>query len=257
MSGAQRLSKRDRQQRILAELRVSATLRISELANELGVSYETIRRDLEEMGENGLINRTYGGAVARPFGFEPAWNERAHAKTAEREQIASLAIKFVQPGEVLMVDAGATTLHFARRLAAELKDLTVITNSFAVAQAAATNPSMTVIACPGRYDVHEGGVVGPDCIAFLTRFNANRAVIGSSGLTLEGPNEANSNAAAVKRAMYGRAQEHMLLIDHSKFGQPHLEVVCPLTEVHRIVTDKPPAREMALALRKAEIELNL
>ena len=257
MSGAQRLSKRDRQQRILAELRVSATLRISELANELGVSYETIRRDLEEMGENGLINRTYGGAVARPFGFEPAWNERAHAKTAEREQIASLAIKFVQPGEVLMVDAGATTLHFARRLAAELKDLTVITNSFAVAQAAATNPSMTVIACPGRYDVHEGGVVGPDCIAFLTRFNANRAVIGSSGLTLEGPNEANSNAAAVKRAMYARAQEHMLLIDHSKFGQPHLEVVCPLTDVHRIVTDKPPAREMALALRKAEIELNL
>jgi DeoR/GlpR family transcriptional regulator of sugar metabolism len=257
MSGAQRLSKRDRQQRILAELRVSATLRISELANELGVSYETIRRDLEEMGENGLINRTYGGAVARPFGFEPAWNERAHAKTAEREQIASLAIKFVQPGEVLMVDAGATTLHFARRLAAELKDLTVITNSFAVAQAAATNPSMTVIACPGRYDVHEGGVVGPDCIAFLTRFNANRAVIGSSGLTLEGPNEANSNAAAVKRAMYDRAQEHMLLIDHTKFGQPHLEVVCPLTEVHRIVTDKPPAREMALALRKAEIELNL
>src|SRR5690349_22288647 len=86
MRGTQRrMSKRDRQQRILAELRVSATLRISELANELGVSYETIRRDLEEMGESGLINRTYGGAVARPFGFEPAWSERAHAKTAERE----------------------------------------------------------------------------------------------------------------------------------------------------------------------------
>jgi DeoR family transcriptional regulator, glycerol-3-phosphate regulon repressor len=257
MSGTQRLSKRDRQQRILAELRVSATLRISDLANELGVSYETIRRDLEEMGENGLINRTYGGAVARPFGFEPAWNERAHAMTAEREQIASLAIKFVLPGEVLMIDAGSTTLHFARRLAAELKDLTVITNSFAVAQAVATNPSMTVIACPGRYDVQEGGVAGPDCIAFLTRFNANRAVIGASGLTLEGPNEASSNAAAVKRAMYSRAQERMLLIDHMKFGQPNLEVVCPLTDVHRIVTDKAPAREMALALRKAEIELNL
>ena len=101
---------------------------------------------------------------------------------------------------------------------------------------------MTVIACPGRYEVQEGGVAGPDCIAFLTRFNANRAVIGASGLTLEGPNEAHSNAAAVKRAMYARAQERMLLIDHSKFGQPNLEVVCPLTEVHRIVTDKAPAR---------------
>lgn len=252
-----RLSKRDRQQRILAELRVSATLRISELANELGVSYETIRRDLEEMGESGLINRTYGGAVARPFGFEPAWNERANAMTAEREHIASLAIRFVQPGEVLMIDAGSTTLHFARRLAAELKDLTVITNSFAVAQAVATNPSMSVIACPGRYEVQEGGVAGPDCIAFLSRFNANRAVIGASGFTLEGPNEANSNAAAVKRAMLARAQERMLLIDHLKFGQPNLEVVCALQDLNRIVTDKAPAREMALALRKAEIELNL
>jgi DeoR/GlpR family transcriptional regulator of sugar metabolism len=243
MSGSQRLSKRDRQQRILAELRVSATLRISELATELGVSYETIRRDLEEMGESGLINRTYG--------------ERANAMTAEREQIASLAIRFVQPGEVLMIDAGSTTLHFARRLAAELKDLTVITNSFAVAQALATNPSMTVIACPGRYDAQEGGVGGPDCIAFLGRYNANRAVIGASGLTLEGPNEANSNSAAVKRAMFSRAQERMLLIDHLKFGQPNLEVVCPLNEVNRIVTDKAPSRDMALALRKAEIELNL
>lgn len=257
MSGPQKLSKRDRQQRILAELRVSATLRISELANDLGVSYETIRRDLEEMGESGLINRTYGGAVARPFGFEPAWSERANAMTAEREQIASLAIKFVRPGEVLMIDAGSTTLHFARRLAAELKELTVITNSFAVAQALATNPSMAVIACPGRYDVQEGGVGGPDCINFLSRFNANRAVIGASGLTMEGPNEANSVSAAVKRAMFTRAQERMLLIDHLKFGAPNLEVVCPLSDLNRIVTDKAPSRELALALRKAEIELNL
>jgi len=257
MGGKQKLNKRDRQQRILAELRVSATLRISELASELGVSYETIRRDLEEMGESGLINRTYGGAVARPFGFEPAWSERANAMTAEREQIASLAVKFVRPGEVLLIDAGSTTLHFARRLAAELKDLTVITNSFAVAQALATNPSMTVIACPGRYDVQEGGVAGPDCIAFIGRFNANRAVVGASGLTGEGPNEANSASAAVKRAMFGRAQERMLLIDHLKFGQPNLEVVCPLTDINRIVTDKAPARELALALRKAEIELHL
>src|SRR5688572_4514346 len=228
MSGSQRLSKRDRQQRILAELRVSATLRISELAEELNVSYETIRRDLEEMGESGLINRTYGGAVARPFGFEPAWSERFNAMTEEREHIASLAIRFVRPGEVLMIDAGSTTLHFARRLAAELKDLTIITSSFAVAQALATNPSMTVIACPGHYDVHEGSVAGPDCVAFLSRFNANRTVIGASGLTAEGPNEASSGAAAVKRAMLARAQERVLLIDHLKFGQPNLELICPL-----------------------------
>jgi DeoR/GlpR family transcriptional regulator of sugar metabolism len=250
------MPKQERQGRILAELRVSTTLRISELAAELGVSTETIRRDLEEMGQSGLINRTYGGAVARPFGYEPAWNERSNAMAAEREAIAAHAIRLVNPGEALMIDAGSTTLHFARRLAAELRDLTVITNSFAVATALGTNPAMTVIMTPGRYDVHEGGLTGPDTIAFLHRFNANRAVIGASGLTEEGPNEANSGAAAVKRAMLSRAEDRMLLIDHSKYGQPSLEVICAPNGINRLVSDKAPPREIALALRTAGVEVH-
>ena len=144
-----KLSKKDRQDRILTELRVSTTIRISDLAAELGVSYETIRRDLEEMGQSGLINRTYGGAVVRPFGFEPAWNERFNAMTEERERIAATAASLIEQREVLMIDAGSTTLHFARRLAAEAKNLTIVTNCFAVAMAFSTNPTITVLACPG------------------------------------------------------------------------------------------------------------
>ena len=256
MDQASRLSKKQRQDRILAELRASTTIRISELAAELGVSSETIRRDLKEMGESGLIDRTYGGAVARPFGFEPTWNERFNAMTEERAHIAALATRLVQPGEVLAIDAGSTTLHFARRLAAELKDLTVITNSFAVAMALASNPTIAVISCPGHYDAHEGSLTGPDTIAFLGRFNANRAVIGASGLTAEGPNEVNSGAAAVKRAMLQRAEERMLLADHSKFGEPHLEVICPLSDINRLVSDRPPGRELATALRRAKVEVH-
>ena len=254
MSEPQRLSKKHRQDRILAELRASATIRISDLAGELGVSYETIRRDLEEMGQNGLINRTYGGAVARPFGFEPAWNERFGKLTEEREAIAALAARLVQPGEALMIDAGATTLHFARRLAAELKDLTIVTTSFAAAMALGANPSFAVISCPGRYDPHEGSVYGPDAIAFLGRFNANRVFMSASGITAEGPNEANSGAAALKRAMLRRAEQRVLLLDSGKFDQPSLEVVCPLSDLHRLVCDAPPPRGLGEALREAGVE---
>jgi DeoR/GlpR family transcriptional regulator of sugar metabolism len=255
MKKPRRMPKQERQGRILAELRVSTTLRISDLATELGVSTETIRRDLEEMGQSGLINRTYGGAVARPFGYEPAWNERSNAMASEREAIAAYAIQLIQPGEVLMIDAGSTTLHFARRLAAELRDLTVITNSFAVATALGTNPAMTVIVAPGRYDVHEGGLTGPDTLTFLQRFNANHTIIGASGLTEEGPNEANSGATAVKRAMLARAQDRILLLDHSKYGQPSLEVICPPAGINRLVTDKAPPKEIAQALRGAGVEV--
>jgi DeoR/GlpR family transcriptional regulator of sugar metabolism len=242
MNEAVKLSKKDRQDRILTELRVSTTIRISDLAAELGVSYETIRRDLEEMGQSGLINRTYGGAVVRPFGFEPAWNERFNAMTEEREKIAATA-------------AGSTTLHFARRLAAEAKNLTIVTNCFAVAMAFSTNPTITVLACPGQYDAHEGSVTGPDTINYLSRFNANRAVIGASGITREGPNDVDSSAAAIKRAMLQRAQEHILLIDHSKFEMPNLEVVCPLTEIHRVVTNQAPPPQLGEALGKARVEI--
>jgi len=256
MDAIQRLSKKDRQDRILAELRVASTIRISGLADALGVSYETIRRDLEELDQSGRINRTYGGAVARPFGFEPAWNERFNSMTDERQRIAAMAVGFVQPREVLMVDAGSTTLHFAQRLAAEAKDLTVITNCFAVAMALSTNPTIAVIACPGHYDAHEGSVSGPDTIGFLSRFNANHCIIGASGITAEGPNDAHSSAVAVKRAMLSRCKQHILLVDHSKFDRANLEVVCPLSRIHRLVSDAAPPRDLAKALRDADVKLH-
>jgi DeoR/GlpR family transcriptional regulator of sugar metabolism len=146
-------------------------------------------------------------------------------------------------------------LHFARRLAAEAKNLTIVTNCFAVAMAFSTNPTITVLACPGQYDSHEGSVTGPDTINYLGRFNANRAVIGASGITVEGPNDVHSSAAAVKRAMLARAQEHILLIDHSKFELPNLEVVCPLNDIHRVITDQVPPKALGDALAKARVEV--
>lgn len=252
-----RLAKKTRQELILAELRSSATVRISELADRMGVSGETIRRDLEEMGRDGLINRTYGGAIPRPFGFEPTWNERFGAMSEEREKIADLASGLVRPGEALMIDSGTTTVRFARRLAAIAKDLTIITNSLPVAMALGTNPSFQVICCPGPYDAREGCVTGLDTIGFLDRFHANRAVIGASGLTVEGPTEVHSGAAAVKRAMLKRATEGILLIDHSKFDQPNLEVVCPLADIDRLVTDAPAPPGLGTALRGAGVEIML
>jgi DeoR/GlpR family transcriptional regulator of sugar metabolism len=234
---------------------MAPAIRIAELAGGLKVSYETIRRDLEEMRESGLIDRTYGGAVARPFGLEPSWSERFGAMAEERGRIAAVAAGLVRKRETMMIDAGSTTLHFARRLAAETKNVVVITNGFAVATACGANPGITVIACPGIYDPHEGSVSGPDTIAFLNRFNADRCVISASGITAEGPNDAHSNAAAVKRAMLSRCRHHMLLMDHSKFETPNLEVICPLSGISLLVTDRAPPNELRIALDKAKVEL--
>src|SRR5687767_9106742 len=224
---ARKLPKPERQEQILRELQMSPTIRISTLAAALHVSSETIRRDLEEMGESGAIARTYGGAVARPIGAEAAWTERLSEMAEERRRMAAAAMTFLRPGDVVMIDAGSTVLHFARKVAAELKDLTVITNSFSVAIALGANLTFNVVSCPGSYDAHEGSLTGSDTIAFLDRFNANWAVIGASGIAPEGPSEASRGGAAVKRAMLGRAQHNMLLMDHSRFDILSLELICP------------------------------
>ena len=257
MAGKRKLKKGERQARILGELRASPAIRISALAGEFGVSTETIRRDLDELSHQGMLSRTYGGAAPRPFGAEPILSERYKEHVSERERVGVQAARAIKPGQVLMIDSGSTTLHFARRLSAELRDLTAITNSCGIAAVLAANPTIRVVLCPGRYDPREGSVFGSDSESFLQRFNANLAVISCSGLTPEGPNDVNPAAAGIKRAMLAQAESNMLLLDHSKFDVLALENVCSLDSIRLIVADRAPQGELARAVRRAGIGIEV
>ena len=254
----ERLGKAGRQQRILAELRVDPALRVSELAARFAVTTETIRRDLDHLAGEGLIARTYGGAAAAAAGGgEPNYNERYRQRLPERRRIAATAALLVRPGEVLMIDAGSTTTHFARRLAAECRALTVFTNSVGVATALAAGEDMRVVLCPGDYDPREGGVCGPETQAFITRFHALRCFIGASGLSTEGPADANPQAAWVKRAMIERSDHAVLLIDASKFDVSATDRICPLADLEGLVCDRAPAPSLAHALARADVEVHV
>ena len=252
-----KVKKDERQARILGELRASPAIRISALASDFGVSTETIRRDLDELSQQGMLSRTYGGAAARPLGAEPTLSERYKEHVEERERVGTFAARGIKPGQVLMIDSGSTNMHFARRLSAELRDLTAITNSCGIAAVLAANPTIRVVLCPGRYDSREGSVFGSDSENFLLRFNASLTVISCSGLTAEGPNDVNPAAAGIKRAMLARAESNMLLVDHSKFGVLALENVCGLDAIRLIVADRPPAGDLARAVRRAGIGLEI
>lgn len=252
-----RASKQARQERILTELKATPALRVLELAHEFGVSTETIRRDLDSLSRDGLVSRTYGGAANAPVAEEPALNERDRAYIEERGRIARAAAGLVEPHDVLMVDSGSTTAHFARRLAADFTQITVITNGLSVATALAATPSIRVVLCPGDYDGHEGGVFGPETLAFLDRFTAHRCFIGCSGLSAEGPGEASSGSAWVKRKMIERSGAAILLADRSKFEQASLETVCALDALEAIVSDARAPAPLAKSIGKAGVVLRL
>lgn len=244
------MTKSDRQSRIVAELRVTPSLRVNELAALLDVSTETIRRDLAELDERGLINRTYGGAM-RPVAYEPAVAEREKLMVEERERIAAAAVRLVEANDILMIGGGATTLTFARRLAAERDHLTVITHAFSIAMALASNPFHKVLMLPGQYDAREGLIHGPDTIDALQKYRASKAFLGASGLTPEGPNDAGVGPGLIYGAMMRRATDTVVLADRSKFGRPSLSVYGPWAKGVTLVSDAAPEGELAEAIRNS------
>ena len=247
-----------RQQQIVAELASSPIVRISRLAERFGVSAETARRDIEELSQRGVLDRTYGGAATRYIGLQPAVNERDQHAVAERKRIGQAAAALVKAGDVVMIDSGSTTTQFARALAGTLAgEVTVLTNSLAVASALVDIASARIILCPGDLDARERGVYGPDTVGFIGRYYADLCFIGASGLTVDGPTDVESRACAIKRAMVDRAGRTMLLVDSTKFDQKHLEVVCPLARLSGIITDTAPPKKLGEAIKRVGVTLKI
>jgi DeoR/GlpR family transcriptional regulator of sugar metabolism len=249
-----RLSKAQRHKHIIAQLTAAPTLRASDLAAVLGVSGETIRRDLMDLHAQKLINRTYGGA-SRPFALEPSLTHRKTIMIAERERIAAAVADLVLPNEVLMIGAGATTFHVAMRLAAKARDITVVTHDFTIAGALAVNSSIRVLCCPGRYHATDAYVYGGQTISSINAYEANRAIVGATGIGERGVEDAEDEVGAIYRAMVKRAAEAIVVADHSKFEQRALTVFAQWTEIDRLVTDELPGGALAEALRKAGTEV--
>ena len=252
-----RLSKKERHALILTEVRRSASIRISRLALRLGVAGETIRRDLIELGDAGLLNRTYGGATISLVTSEPVIAERSQTMIEERARIGRGAAGLVEKGQIVMIDGGSTTYEVARSLSQLKRELTIITNSIGVASVAGANPTFRVILCPGTYDSREASVVGEDTVEFVKRYNADIAIIGASSLSADGPSDMISGAAAVKRAMIARALSTALVVTNDKFGRNSLERVCGLGELSDIVTDREPQPALRAVIEAAGTELHV
>lgn len=246
-----RLSPQDRQAQILALARRDGTVRIATLAGLFDVTTETARRDLDELAETGVLNRTYGGGAIRSLTYEPDIGERGQAHAEERARIGAAAAELVQAGDALMIDCGSTTSHFASALARRGLPLTVLTNGLLVAQALGANAQCRVLLCPGEYVAHEGGTFGADTLDFIGRFSANKAFIGASGVTADGVTDADSASCAVKRTMLARAERALLLVDSSKHDVVQFERVCALADIGDVVSERMPPKALAAAMRKA------
>lgn len=245
-----------RQAQILNELTQAPSLRVAELARRLVVSTETIRRDLDEMTMQGLLNRTYGGAI-RSLSTEPSVTERHTLFVSERERIARATQPIIKGAQVLMIGSGSTTVHVARRIAVEMTNITVITHSFGVATVLAINPTIKVLMLPGGYHAGEGATVGAHTIAFLHSFYADFAILGASGLGLDGPSDALLECGAVYTTMVARSARTLVAADHSKHGQLFPARYAAWRDIDHLVTDQPPAGALKESLEQGGVSLTI
>jgi len=246
--------KPQRHSRILKVLEANPTIRVTELADALEVSPETVRRDLTELDETGRLKRTYGGAV-RTRAFEPALAERLQLHTEAREEIAQIAVEKIGDVRSLFIGGGATTLHFARALSQTDHRLTVLTPAFSIATELSTNPRIEVMSLPGIVEPKEGLVHGAETLKCIKQFRTPIAGMGASGVDQDGVSEALLNAAQVYSAMIEAADETLILADASKFGKRSLQQIIGWRRNVRLIAEILPPAPLLKNIRQGGAEV--
>lgn len=248
------MKKTERHTAIVDDLEREPALRVNELAERYEVSTETIRRDFADLTQRGLINRTYGGAV-RIISSEPALSERERLQVAERELIARMAVDRIETNDVLMVGGGITTRYFAKALAVRNDSLTVITPSFSVAMALGACRNITVNFLPGQFNGNEGLVEGADTIEALGLYRATKAILGASGLSIDGPSDAAIPAGRIYQKMSERSSQTFILADSSKFEKFALYCYSSWGPNLTLVTDARTPQELHNVIDAADSQL--
>ncbi len=240
MAKAGKITKGERQRRILAEGRGAIAIRVSDLADRFGVSTETVRRDLSELCDAGQLQRIYGGATATSDMHTARCSSLDDLVTPEVAQVARAAAQRVRPGQTLKLSGGVVTYEIARILARTSVNLMVITNSARIAAAAGLNPTIRAILSPGNYDSREDSVCGEDTIDYLEQFSADIAIVEAKALTPEGPAEDTPAAAAIKRAILHDAMERIVVVQREAWALRAVRRICDFGAINEIVTSSIP-----------------
>ena len=204
-----------RQATILSTLRGRGQVRAVKLAEELGVTHETIRKDLMTLEDLGLLRRVHGGAVpVETLSYEPALGART-SMVPEKQRIAVAATEFLPPSGAILLDSGTTTEAFAAHLPAG-SSLVAVTNALPVAMVLLAHPQLTVHLLGGRVRATTMGTVDSWALRNLQEVQADVAFVGANAFSVaHGLSTPDSAEAAVKAAMVHAARLTVLLADHT------------------------------------------
>ena len=239
----------------------SGQVTVQALAERLGVSADTIRRDLDQLDGEGLVKRTRGGAVdpTRMPRMDPSLNTRIQVQPAAKERIGQIAASLVADGDVLLINAGTTSLALGRHLR-QHRGLTIATNNLRLPAEISSKCLRGLYVFGGDVSLVAQATIGP--VAFPVSLGGrdmdircDLALVTVGGVTLEGYSTGNLAEASMMRSMIERANKVAILADSSKIDRRLFVQIAGLGSADWFVSDKQPPDDLAAALHHHGVEV--
>ena len=246
-----------RQAEIIEMARIDGRVVVEELAERFQVAVQTIRRDLADLADAGLLDRVHGGAVLRTgvsnFGYE----ERRRMNDAAKEAIGRACAREIPNNSSLILNIGTTTEAVARKLLKHT-NITVVTNNINVANILLANESCEIMVAGGALRRMDGGLVGALTADFIDQFKVDYAIIGTSALDADGDLlDFDLAEVRVARAIIRQARKVFLVTDSSKLARSAPVKQASLSEIDVVFTDLPFADDLMSKCREWGTEVRV
>ena len=244
-----------RQLQLLEEVRQRQSATVEQLADILGVTLQTVRRDVQKMADMGLLVRFHGGVRMPRATVENIAHPQRQTMHAEgKARIAQAIAQAIPNGCSLILNIGTTTEAVAKALLRH-QGLRVITNNLNVAAILSSNADCEVIVAGGVVRTRDRGIVGEAAVDFIRQFKVDIAVIGISAIEADGSlRDFDLREVKVAQTIIQQSRELWLAADHSKFDRQAMVQMATLQQVDRLFTDAPPPPHFIPLLEQAEVE---
>lgn len=240
-----------RQSELVELVRQRGFVSVDELATHFGVTMQTIRRDVAQLGDEKLVQRYHGG-VGLPSSVQNiAYPQRQVLNSDAKQRIAALVAAELDDGKSLIINLGTTTEEVAKALLHH-KSLHVVTNNLNVAMTLSANPDCEVIVAGGVVRARDRGIVGEATIDFIRQFRVDIGIIGISSIGSDGSlRDFDYREVKVAQTIIEQSRMVWLVADHTKFNREAMVKLGQLSQIDCLFTDLPPPEHVSAALREA------
>jgi DeoR family glycerol-3-phosphate regulon repressor len=248
---------RERHEKIRQHVLNKGYVTIDYLAGEFNVTPQTIRRDINSLSEEGLVNRYHGGAGLSSSTENLEYNKRKVLCLKEKQQIAKMVADRIPYNTSLFINIGTTTEAIAKALCNHQR-LSVITNNLNVASILSGNENFEIIVAGGVVRHRDGGIIGPLTIDFIQQFRVDYGIIGISGIDLDGTLlDFDYREVRAARAIIDNTRKVFLAADHTKFGRNAMVRLGHIGEIDELFTDSPPPAPLTEILVDDDVKLHV